>query len=267
MMISNYHTHTYRCHHAEGTEREYIEQAIAAGLEEIGIADHCPYRFQVIGHPEYYSSHRMRPEELPEYIQSLQDLRAEYANRIRVRIGLEVEYFPVLFADFLELIRPYEVEYLILGQHALGNEYRDVGTSKPTADEETLVRYVDQVCQGMRTGAFTYLAHPEMMFYTGPEEILYSHLRNLCACSKETDTPLEINFLGLRAKRHYPKEPFWAMAGEMGCKVVFGCDAHEPAHLHDTASLAIAEEWCRKYNLERIVRPTFRNPKDIPLFK
>ena len=27
-MNYNYHTHTFRCHHATGTEREYIEEAI-----------------------------------------------------------------------------------------------------------------------------------------------------------------------------------------------------------------------------------------------
>ena len=27
-VYANYHTHTFRCHHANGTEREYIEQAI-----------------------------------------------------------------------------------------------------------------------------------------------------------------------------------------------------------------------------------------------
>ena len=31
-MIANYHTHTWRCHHAGGTERQYIESAIAAGI-------------------------------------------------------------------------------------------------------------------------------------------------------------------------------------------------------------------------------------------
>ena len=32
----NYHTHTTRCHHAGGSDREYIEKAIAAGYTEIG---------------------------------------------------------------------------------------------------------------------------------------------------------------------------------------------------------------------------------------
>ena len=28
-MLANYHTHTYRCNHARGEDREYIEHAIA----------------------------------------------------------------------------------------------------------------------------------------------------------------------------------------------------------------------------------------------
>ena len=37
-MKMNLHTHTPRCHHAIGSEREYIERAIAAGLDTLGAA-------------------------------------------------------------------------------------------------------------------------------------------------------------------------------------------------------------------------------------
>ena len=30
-MIANYHTHTPRCRHAEGTEAEYVQAALDAG--------------------------------------------------------------------------------------------------------------------------------------------------------------------------------------------------------------------------------------------
>ena len=36
-MITNLHTHTPRCHHARGTEREYVEAAIAAGAALIAV--------------------------------------------------------------------------------------------------------------------------------------------------------------------------------------------------------------------------------------
>ena len=44
-MKANYHTHTWRCNHASGNERQYVENAIKAGLEVLGFADHTPYPF------------------------------------------------------------------------------------------------------------------------------------------------------------------------------------------------------------------------------
>ena len=36
-MIANYHTHTWRCRHADGTEREYVERAIEGGIRCWGV--------------------------------------------------------------------------------------------------------------------------------------------------------------------------------------------------------------------------------------
>ena len=73
-MIANYHTHTYRCHHASGTEREYIEKAIAEGLKIMGFADHVPMPF-----PDGHQSHfRVYIEELEDYVRTLEALREEY---------------------------------------------------------------------------------------------------------------------------------------------------------------------------------------------
>ena len=41
-MIANYHTHTWRCLHAAGTEREYVENAIKGGYKILGFSeDEC----------------------------------------------------------------------------------------------------------------------------------------------------------------------------------------------------------------------------------
>ena len=46
MITANFHTHTPRCHHAKGSEREYIEQAIANGFTTLGFSDHVPQPFK-----------------------------------------------------------------------------------------------------------------------------------------------------------------------------------------------------------------------------
>ena len=61
-MIANYHTHTPRCRHAQGTEEEYAQAAVNAGMEILGFSDHTPYWFP----GDYYSHLRMYPNELAE---------------------------------------------------------------------------------------------------------------------------------------------------------------------------------------------------------
>lgn len=41
----NLHSHTYRCHHAKGTDEEYVLSAIKNGYTEMGFSDHAPYIF------------------------------------------------------------------------------------------------------------------------------------------------------------------------------------------------------------------------------
>ena len=90
--MQNFHTHTYRCHHAKGTDRDYvdaIEAAIKAGYTEIGFSDHVPYPFPT----EYYSDFRMEPDKTEDYVNSIRTLQKEYKDKITIRLGFEVEYF------------------------------------------------------------------------------------------------------------------------------------------------------------------------------
>ena len=45
MIQTNLHNHTFRCHHATGTDREYIEAAIRNGVRVLGFSDHTPQIF------------------------------------------------------------------------------------------------------------------------------------------------------------------------------------------------------------------------------
>ena len=72
-MTRNYHTHTFRCHHASGTEREYIEEALKNGLALLGFSDHSPYVFP----GKYYSRFRMSHDDISDYYRTLGLLREE----------------------------------------------------------------------------------------------------------------------------------------------------------------------------------------------
>ena len=74
-MLANYHTHTARCGHAVGTDRAYVETAIARGLRTLGFSDHVPMPFSD-GHESRF---RVPLRLLDDYVKSVLSLKQEYA--------------------------------------------------------------------------------------------------------------------------------------------------------------------------------------------
>ena len=233
-MHANFHTHTYRCGHAEGNEKEYVARAVQAGLKTLGFSDHTPYDFFDLG-PRNRPM-RMKPEELEGYAESIRRLSDLNADRIQLRLGVEAEYYPRYFFRTLNLLRDNGIEYMILGQHFLGNEVDGPYTGRATEDPAILSRYVSQTDEALRSGLFTYFAHPDLIHFCGECSVYEREIRKLCRTARETDTPLEINLLGIREGRHYPNEQFWRIAGEEGCVAILGCDAHRPEDTADPES-------------------------------
>lgn len=223
-MIANYHTHTWRCKHAKGTETQYIESAIQNGFQILGFSDHTPYFF-----PEGYESRiRMTPDQLPDYVQTLEELKKRYSGQIEMHIGLEAEYFPDLFPELLAYLREHSVSYLILGQHYLGNGIGEFYSGEKTTDESLLNRYCNQCMEAMNTGLFTYIAHPDLFHFVGDEKIYRQHMRQLCREANSCKMPLEMNLAGLKAGIQYPNPVFWEVAAEENCMAILGVDAHDP---------------------------------------
>lgn len=228
-MIANYHTHTSRCGHAEGEDRAYAEQAVLAGLKLLGFSDHTPYDF--FDSAPRNRPMRMKPEELPDYAASVRALAGEFRERLEILLGVEAEYYPRYFPRLLELLRENGVEYMILGQHSIGNEIGEPYSGRAFTDRRILERYVSQCVEALETGLFTYFAHPDLIFYVGDGQLYAREMRKLCRAAVETGTPLEINLLGVRDGRNYPNELFWQLAAEEGCTAILGSDAHRPEDL------------------------------------
>ena len=250
-MICNLHAHTVRCNHASGTEREYIENALAAGLETFGFSDHTPYVFA----DGYYSGFRMRPELQKDYVDTLLALRDEYRGRIGILIGYEAEYYPRFWREYLKLITRYPVDYLILGQHFIENEMEGKYSGIRTEDESYLAQYVDQVIEGMDTGVFTYFAHPDLVNFTGSRAAFDKHYGRLIEHAKKVGLPLEINLLGVRDHRAYPHDRFFELCGQIGAPVVIGSDAHSADTAYDGPSYAKAMEMAERFGLTVVERP------------
>ena len=229
-MIANYHTHTWRCNHATGREEEYVRAALDRKFEILGFADHTPYFFP----GDYYSGFRMRPEQLQDYCNTVRLLQKKYAGQIEIPLGAEVEYYPGLFPKLLPVLRDAGLNYMLLGQHFVGNEVGEHYSGSPTGEESILKRYCEQSADAMQTGLFTYFAHPDLINFRGEEQVYRQHMRLICTEARSCGIPLELNMLGAWSGRNYPNPIFWEMAAEEGCTVILGCDAHAPEHLQKT---------------------------------
>lgn len=256
-MKANYHTHTKRCGHADGTEREYIEAAIENGIRVLGFSDHAPYTFG-----EGYANHiRMDFEQLEEYIDTIHTLKKEYQKDIRIHVGLEMEYFPQFFEETYARLQEYPLEYLILAAHYYGNGHRAIGERafvNETDKLEYLHDYFEQISEGMKRGIFTYVAHPDLLHYKGDMDMRKAKMRSLCRDAKRYNLPLEINLHGFVTKKNYPNEIFWKIAGEEMCDVVVGIDAHATKEFQYQEPYAKAMELVKKYKLNLLEEVTLK---------
>ena len=101
------HTHTQFCPHGsrEATE-QFIERAIALGFETYSLTEHPPLPRSFID-PTPDQSCGMRWEDLEPYLLHAQELKKRYADRIEIRVGLEVDYLPDHQPDVRSMLDTY----------------------------------------------------------------------------------------------------------------------------------------------------------------
>ncbi len=254
-MKANYHTHTWRCNHASGNERQYVENACKAGLAILGFADHAPYLFP----GDYYSHFRMEMGHMPGYVDTVLQLREAYSGRIEIPLGLEMEFYPKHFSQTMAVLRDYPLDYLILGQHFVNNEYDAPYNGLASRDEALLRQYVRQTCDAMNTGLFTYFAHPDLLNFQGSVKVFQHHMRDICREAKACGVPLEFNLLGLAGGRQYPNPAFWELAAEEGCLCILGRDAHTPEALLDEKTVNEAIHMLAALGITPVMTAQLRN--------
>ena len=253
----NYHTHTFRCGHANGTDEEYVLAAIEAGYKILGFSDHAPYRNLP------FPRSRMAWEQLDEYVESINALKEKYKDQIEIHVGLETEYYPDHHDEKVALLE--KVEYLLLGQHSMYPS-GDGSFFRFNTDEQ-LMMYAENICKGLETGLYTYLCHPDVYIYNqvGFDDTCRKVARMILAKAAETDTPVEINVHGVnRDRQHfpdgseldwYPHKEFWKIAAEYPLRCIYGIDAHDPQRLLDLEKVAEAQKELEDLGLTFIKEP------------
>lgn len=274
--MNNYHTHTYRCRHATGDVADYVAAARAAGLDELGFSDHCPF------HDNRWPENRMPMSELQDYLDAMATAReasdAELAavaatvamggpapaaapKAPRILMGLECEWGPDEEA-FLrdEFLGRCGLEYLTAGIHyyLCGGTWRDSYAISTAAE---LAGFAETSCGAMESGLFTYLAHPDVYCYSWIrwDENAIACAKDILSTAERTGIPLEMNGYGFRKKRihapeglrrPYPHDEFWRLAAGYDVKCIVNSDAHRP--IDTAANLDDGRAIARKFGLRLI---------------
>ena len=176
---------------------------------------------------------RMLPEELPGYTESLQHLREKYQEQIRIKIGLECEYFPDYIPWLKEQIKQYRLDYIIFGNHHFHTDEKFPYFGHHTDSRDMLDLYEESAVEGMESGLYSCLAHPDLFMRSYPR---FDHhctaiSRHICRAAARLNIPLEYN-IGYVAYNEahglttYPCPDFWRIAANEGCTAIIGMDAH-----------------------------------------
>ena len=121
IQLSNYHTHTCYC---DGKDRpeELVREAIRLGCPELGFSGHSHLSFDDCC---------MAVAGTEQYKKEIRRLREQYKDQLRIRLGVEQDYFGDLPTD--------DYEYVIGSVHYVPKEGRMLAVDSSTSDFDAAV--------------------------------------------------------------------------------------------------------------------------------
>ncbi len=181
----------------------------------------------------------MKLEELPLYIGDLERARKRFASMIKVKIGLEVDYYrekEMLLGARSQSFTSLGVDYIIGVVHVLDDwvidDPRHFDKYSELNLDEFYSRYFKEMEALIRSGLFDLVGHIDVIkrFNIIPEGGFEKYLEPCLDLISKKDLCLEINTSGLDRpiKDTYPGLSLLKSLNEKGIQVTLGSDAHDP---------------------------------------
>ncbi len=251
MDLVDYHTHTELCGHAKGSVDNYIQEAIEKDLKEIGFSDHAPL-------PENLRKGiTMLPEETELYIKLIEEKKQQYKDRIKIKIGFEID-FPLMDSLDRKYLHDPRLDYLIGSCHFLGDwafDHPDNIAEFNNRDiDQTYRDYYKIIYDMIQSGFFNIIGHFDLMKKFGhrPAADLTRTIENLASgIAKNVNMAAELNTAGMRKPvgEMYPSDEIINVFFRMNTPVTLGSDSHLPeevGYLFDEAIEKIKRAGYRK---------------------
>ncbi len=225
---TDYHMHTLFSDGRSAPE-DYIEPAVAADLKEIGFSEHLTlYR-----EPLDWS---MNLSEVSSYLNHIKDLKNRITS-VRVRTGLEVDYFTGKEEEIYSYISTMDLDYVIGSVHYLGDDSVDMGPEfyKDKDPDALFEIYFNQVTAAAASGLYDIIAHCDLIRIYGlkPSTVQEHLYRKLAINLKRYDVAFEVNTNGRNKPLadFYPDRQFLHIFREEGVPVCVNSDAHMPSRV------------------------------------
>ena len=235
------------CEHATSTLREIVEAALEFGYHAYGISEH----------PPRYEERFLFPEEIARnwtvertifdfeaFVPAARSLAVEYADRITLLCGFEVESVPAI--DYIRIAQDirerYKLDYCVGSIHWLDDmildyspEHLDLAIQAFGGVERLAVRYYEEVATMVRGVKPEVVGHLDLLRkFVRPFEALETPAIQLAEehaleAIREQDALLDINTAGYRKGlgTPYPAPRLLQTAvHKFGIGVCFGDDSH-----------------------------------------
>ena len=244
-----FHSHTFRCGHAEGDIEDYVLEAIKCSFIHYGVSDHV--FLPGVHQPGTRGDYSL----LDDYVEKYHISKAKHSHEIQMYLGFECEYSDHFSDYYRSLLRDKGFDYLICGQH-MG--FDDNGEAifyfyHPELELlECLLKYEKDLIKAMECGLFLYIAHPDLLFANATEVTpIYRQItKEIIDKAIENDTVFELNIHGFVRNKgkyiDYPCEYFWKEVAKTNIKVVLGVDYHEVWEIDDKKTIKQLEEFIDK---------------------
>ena len=232
-ILSTPHAHTTYCD-GKNTAEEMVLAAIEKGFVSLGLSEHGPQSFD--------GTAAIKPEDIVPYINEVRALQRKYADRIRLHLGIE--------RDFYSSAERSDFEYVIGSFHYLIQDGQRVAAD---GDLEPLIRWRDERYAGdgaamaadffRQSGDYALSYRPDIVGHfdlikkRNGEHQLYdpSDKRVTDAAFEaldkilESGALLELNTGGMARsgqKTPYPDMPYLRRWHDIGGRVIVGSDCH-----------------------------------------
>ncbi|MTI81564.1 MAG: histidinol-phosphatase [Firmicutes bacterium] len=234
-MLTDYHIHVERGPYTVEWLREFKKQAEKVGIEEWGISEHA-YRFVETSHIFMNNWVKERQTEtMKDYLAMIGDAREQ---GMKVKFGIEMDYFPGKEEEISRFISEYPFDYVIGSVHWIDQWGFDLDEMKEEWDkrkvEDVWVEYFNRIVSLAESRLFDIAGHIDLAkifkYIPTDDNFLLEQYQRVAKVLADNELTIEISTAGLRKPvgEIYPQPTLLKKCCQHGVPIVINSDAHCP---------------------------------------